>query len=123
MSTVVYLLETDTGRRHRIDEGMELMIGRSIDSHIVIDNSSISRHHASVGIRNGQAFVRDAGSTNGTLVNGERIGAKELRALNLTDEFVVGNFTFRILDEEGIRTLNFKNKKKPGDTSIMSPGH
>ncbi len=62
-----------------------LRAGRLGSLEIVLDDSSVSRRHAEV--RNGDEgwFVRDLESTNGTYVNGVRIGASEqpLRARDI----------------------------------------
>lgn len=52
-------------------------LGRGSDVDIRIDDPSVSRHHAEVVL--GQPpVVRDVGSTNGTLVNGERVSEAAL---------------------------------------------
>lgn len=50
-------------------------IGRSAKgSDVVIQgNKNISRVHAAVSVRDGQLFVRDMSSSNGTFVNGQRL--------------------------------------------------
>ena len=48
-------------------------IGRSEESEIVLLDPSVSRAHAVVEVRAGEAIVRDLGSTNGTFLNGRRI--------------------------------------------------
>lgn len=47
-------------------------VGRSATSDIVIDNPSISRHHAVVKMEGPSLTVRDAGSRNGTFVDERR---------------------------------------------------
>ncbi len=56
-----------------IHEGTKLTIGRSEEADISIDNTAISRLHASLELKNGVHFLTDLRSTNGTTVNGERI--------------------------------------------------
>ncbi|MBW3607955.1 MAG: DUF3662 and FHA domain-containing protein [Actinobacteria bacterium] len=69
------------GRRHVIAPGGAL-IGRSRDCDVVLADANVSRRHAE--IRPGAAdtwTISDLGSTNGVLVNGQRIsGAAPLRA-------------------------------------------
>jgi pSer/pThr/pTyr-binding forkhead associated (FHA) protein len=48
-------------------------LGRALDNDIVIDDASVSRHHASIECRNGGFVVRDLGSRNGTWIEGQRI--------------------------------------------------
>lgn len=53
-------------------------IGRSRDNDIQITNSGVSSHHARI-VQDGQSyFIEDAGSTNGTNVNGAPIDRKIL---------------------------------------------
>jgi pSer/pThr/pTyr-binding forkhead associated (FHA) protein len=48
-------------------------IGRALDNDIVINDASVSRHHASIECRNGGFVVRDLDSRNGTWIEGQRI--------------------------------------------------
>lgn len=50
--------------------GPEVVIGRSSECHITIEDPLISRKHARVRIADGQAFISDMGSRNGVRVNG-----------------------------------------------------
>jgi hypothetical protein len=52
-----------------------VMIGRSNDADLVIDDPFASDFHARVGPVEGGFRVQDLGSTNGTFVNGERLSA------------------------------------------------
>jgi hypothetical protein len=70
----------------------KIRIGRSEESEIVLIDPSVSRTHAVVEIDAGEPVLRDLGSTNGTFVNGRRIGARELRD---GDELLFGNTKMR----------------------------
>ncbi|MGM0929412.1 MAG: ATP-binding cassette domain-containing protein [Actinomycetota bacterium] len=50
-----------------------LTIGRSHSCDIVVDDPLASRHHATVEIIGEHAVLRDAGSFNGTFLNGQRV--------------------------------------------------
>ena len=50
-----------------------LRIGRLPESEILIEEPVVSRHHAEIFQSDHKYFVRDAGSTNGTFLNGKRI--------------------------------------------------
>lgn len=60
---------------HHIEIGNEpLVVGRSENADLsVADDSYLSNVHARIWINTGAALLEDLGSTNGTLVNGERI--------------------------------------------------
>jgi DNA-binding NtrC family response regulator len=50
-----------------------LVIGSALTSGLVINDRFVSRAHCEVSLREGQCFVRDLGSSNGTFVNGARV--------------------------------------------------
>lgn len=53
--------------------GPEVVLGRSPDCHITIEDPLISRRHARIVIRDDKAFVTDLGSRNGVRINGRPI--------------------------------------------------
>lgn len=58
----------------------ELTIGRGGGCGIVLDDGFVSQVHARLYLRDGNAYVEDLGSRNGTLVNGQPLqGALQLR--------------------------------------------
>jgi hypothetical protein len=65
-----------------------LMIGRHHNCDVVLENLSVSRQHARLMFRDAKWIVQDLESTNGTIVNGTRVGRCELRP---GDHLVLGN--------------------------------
>ncbi|MGB0679592.1 MAG: FHA domain-containing protein [Polyangiales bacterium] len=53
--------------------GPEVILGRSPDCHITIDDPMVSRRHACIRIEGEQAWVSDLGSRNGIRRNGKRV--------------------------------------------------
>ena len=68
-----------------------LSVGRSTECDIVIPDTNVSRRHAEIRPTIDGFNVVDLGSTNGSLVNGERVTQRELRE---GDELVFGNTRF-----------------------------
>ncbi len=61
-------------------------IGRSAAVDIVIDDPGVSRLHAEIEFSAGRLFLRDMGSANGTLCNGQVVGGGTLGASRVTGE-------------------------------------
>jgi two-component system response regulator AtoC len=61
-------------RRHAIPVSGELVLGRSDDCAIAIDDPSVSRRHAVISIANEGFTIRDLSSSNGTRVRGAPVG-------------------------------------------------
>lgn len=50
-------------------------LGRMDDNDLVLNDPLVSRHHALIFFKEGQFFIEDLGSINGTFVNNEEIAA------------------------------------------------
>ncbi len=59
-----------SGNRHVPIEKPILNIGRQQDNDIILNQPSVSRHHAQIRLRFGRYMLFDLGSTRGTTVNG-----------------------------------------------------
>jgi hypothetical protein len=71
-------------------ESAETSVGRNTESDVFLDDVTVSRVHASIQRReDGSFFVRDAGSLNGTYVNGEQVDETKLAS---SDEVQIGKF-------------------------------
>lgn len=72
-------------------------LGRHPDNSIQVLDRIVSKEHARITLApNGSWVVRDAGSLNGTMVNGERIGEAVLKD---GDRIQLGNTTFQFADD------------------------
>lgn len=56
----------------------EVIIGRDPSAEILINDAEVSRHHAVIKLQAEGYVVEDLGSTNGTIVNGERLAGPHL---------------------------------------------
>jgi predicted component of type VI protein secretion system len=59
-----------------------ITIGRMKSNTIVIEDTSISLMHAKITRKNGEFYLKDLNSTNGTVVNGQPAGEVRLRDLD-----------------------------------------
>jgi pSer/pThr/pTyr-binding forkhead associated (FHA) protein len=88
----------NAGSRFRLDDELTTA-GRHPDSHIFLDDVTVSRRHAEF-YRHGARFtVRDVGSLNGTYVNRERIEEAELTG---GDEVQIGKFRLLFLTSQDL---------------------
>ena len=67
----------------------ETTIGRSPDCGIFLDDVTVSRKHAILRERDGEFFIEDQGSLNGTFVNRKRV---ESAQLDDGDELQIGKY-------------------------------
>jgi pSer/pThr/pTyr-binding forkhead associated (FHA) protein len=70
------------------------LVGRHPACEVCLGSSRVSRRHCCLASGNGEVFIRDLGSTNGTWINGRRIGVGELRP---GDILGVAHLRFRLI--------------------------
>jgi diguanylate cyclase (GGDEF)-like protein len=108
------------GEVHSLVEGT-VTVGRDQQSVLQIDDVSVSRQHAEIFHEQGAWWVKDAGSCNGTYLDG---GAVELRQL-LDDCIVrfgpVASFRFQLMDESHEATL--KRLFETSHRDALTGGH
>jgi class 3 adenylate cyclase len=79
----------------RVLVGDRLPVGRGGDG-LLLGGDRVSRHHCELWVEGGALYVRDAGSSNGTLVNGARLASAERRALAPGDVVAIGDAELRV---------------------------
>jgi len=70
-----------------------IIIGRSPEVEVVVNDTNVSRRHAEVWRTSEGVAIRDLQSTNGTYVNGHRVSAV---SLSPRDDVTIGPLHFRI---------------------------
>ena len=83
------------GGKRTVLSGSRVLIGRSRDCDITLDDANVSRRHAEVRREGASWVVADLGSTNGVKVNGRRVHEQPLSA---GDEITLGleRLTFEV---------------------------
>lgn len=56
----------------------KITIGRGAECDVTIDNAAVSRSHASIEYKDGEYYVSDLGSSNGTFLNGNQLEAPSI---------------------------------------------
>jgi pSer/pThr/pTyr-binding forkhead associated (FHA) protein len=69
--------------------GQELSVGRAAGCVITLDDTYVSQLHARVFQQDGQVFVEDLGSTNGTYLNRQKVSGPMV--MGRGDQLMVGN--------------------------------
>src|SRR5262245_61349823 len=67
----------NVGEMYRIGEN-DVVLGRAQGCAVQVIDDGVSRRHATVRIVDGEVWVEDAASRNGTFVNGERVERRRL---------------------------------------------
>ncbi|WP_437190845.1 FHA domain-containing protein [Planctomicrobium sp. SH527] len=97
----------------------KFLIGREEDCHLRPNSELVSRHHCVFTVDEFTVRLRDLGSTNGTLVNGEKIRGGVV--LNSGDIVSIGKIEFRVvikITESDTAT----NIAIANDTQLISSG-
>jgi hypothetical protein len=84
---VIVHSDEQAGLRFAVRGGV--VLGKSEDADVVLDDPYASDFHLRFGTEDGQVVVSDLGSTNGTYVNGRRISASPV-SLSRGDAVQVG---------------------------------
>jgi pSer/pThr/pTyr-binding forkhead associated (FHA) protein len=82
-------LVASDGTVYPLPEG-ELVVGRRTGADVLIPDPYVSGRHALLIVHGNEIAVEDLGSTNGTIINGERLPPGERRELHPGDEIVFG---------------------------------
>jgi len=69
-------------------------VGRDAGNDVVLNDDAASAKHAVVSFADGEWWLEDAGSTNGTLLNGTRVWERE--RVHYGDQLQVGRIALRL---------------------------
>lgn len=105
-----------SGSTISLPEG-KFLIGREEDCHLRPNSDLVSRHHCVFTLDEYGLRLRDLGSTNGTLVNGERIRGAVV--LSTGDRVSIGKLDFQVLVGDPITDETRTNLRADLGTEII----
>jgi len=73
----------------------EITMGRKEDNTLPLVDPYVSGHHARIYLKNTEYVIEDLGSTNGTLLNKEKLVGRSV--LKLGDEITIGKVIFKVI--------------------------
>lgn len=91
----VFYRQDPAGGEDLIIDAFPAVIGCGRDADVRLEGPGISRRHVMVDLEDGQVSLCDAGSTNGTFINGRRLKENERAGLSEDDEIMIANIRFR----------------------------
>jgi len=109
------------GRMYKLDRP-EIVLGRSSEAEIQVEDDGISRKHAKVVQGPGIYSLVDLGSTNGTYLNGSRVNVAELKdgdKLQLGSNTVL-KFSFQDELEEQFQRNIYESATRDGLTRVYN---
>jgi pSer/pThr/pTyr-binding forkhead associated (FHA) protein len=95
-AAIVVLSGSAAGNEFAID-GPKVSLGRGPSADLTFDDSAMSREHVVIEFSDGGFRIRDLGSMNGTLVNGEVI---QVGDLDHGDRLRIGEHDFQFILEK-----------------------
>lgn len=93
-ATKLVVTEGDKAGTEIALSGRQLTIGRAGDSDLIVDDEYASTHHAKLVFINGDWLVQDLDSTNGTFLDGQKVGTPMTVSMNT--QVRVGQTTFEL---------------------------
>jgi len=103
------------GQQIILAEG-DVVVGRSKDANIVVEDEAISRYHFKIKVREKIATVEDLNSTNGTYVNGMRI---KQQVLKTNDKIQISSVT--VLRFSYVDTIDKNSHERFYEMALYDP--
>jgi pSer/pThr/pTyr-binding forkhead associated (FHA) protein len=94
LPNTLVVLEPETEQGRTFPLGDELTVGRAAGCQVTLDDTYVSQLHARIFQRDGELFVEDLGSTNGTYLNRAKVSGP--MAMKAGDKLQVGSVVLEL---------------------------
>lgn len=104
-------------RKFAFADGQDLVktLGKNPDNDIIVSHQHVSRKHCVIEYRGGKLFIKDIGSTNGTIVQGRKIEVGRSVPIAIGNEIYLGSPEVKVLAVSRSSTIG------PGPDSSLPP--
>jgi pSer/pThr/pTyr-binding forkhead associated (FHA) protein len=106
------------GGEFPLPESGEIVIGRSSELDMVLVEDMVSRRHAKISVEDGDIFLEDLGSTNGSFVNGEKITRTKLAE---GDRILIGTSIIKVVASDGSASVQDAQAQMSAAASSVRP--
>ncbi|HEY8271365.1 MAG TPA: diguanylate cyclase [Pseudobdellovibrionaceae bacterium] len=110
------------GKQYPISSN-DIVIGRSVETQVYIDDKSLSRSHAKFAVVAGEVSIIDLGSTNRTIVNGNALPPLAPCKLKNNDQIKTGNVIFKFLEKGNIEALTNQTMYEKANRDALTGAH
>ena len=92
MTIIIEFVNANVPEQEITLTALPVLIGRSPEADVQLDDSCVSRQHCEIDEMNGKPLVRDLDSKNGTFINGEAVKQAVVRP---DDRITLGRISLR----------------------------
>ena len=114
---VRFVVVSPASQKRSVAVRLPILVGRSDEAKFRVQQDSVSRRHCEFFVKDDTVFVRDLGSTNGTLLDDEEIAASVATLVAPGTVVRVGGIAFRVEYESTARRVETPS----GDDTVPLP--